>query len=489
MSSKSAPEPRPGRRAWSLAARLTAWYTLSAFALVLGATGFLYWALATNLDREDDEGLADEARLLGAALRRQPADLDALKREAARVPAAHLPSRVDVRILFIRVQNADGRWLVETPGMAEELPSGVFPAPAGTDLEPGGGADVLRDRESYRVLVTRADGAVIQVALNRTREDNLLAEYRHSMWLVLALALAGCALVGYQVARRGLRPLHEIAATARRIRSTTLAEERLAAAGLPAEIAELADTLNDMLGRLEESFARLARFSADIAHELRTPVNNLRGEAEVALGRPRSPEEYREVLGSCLEECGRLARLIDSLLFIARAEDPRTQVERERVDVGRELAAVREFYEAAAAEAGVTLTADAPAGLAADVNRPLLQRAVGNLVANALAYTGPGGRVALTAARDGGGVRIEVADTGCGIAAEHLPHLFDRFYRADRARSSAGGGGVGLGLAIVKTIADLHGGSVSLASEVGHGTRVTLRFPAPAGREEAAGKE
>src|SRR5579871_3494641 len=126
-----------------------------------------------------------------------------------------------------------------------------------------------------------------------------------------------------------------------------------------------------MLDRLEESFGRLARFSADIAHELRTPVNNLRGEAEVALGRARTPAEYRDALGSCLEECGRLARLIDSLLFLARAENPRTQVEREWIDLAKELAAVREFYEAAAAEAGVTLAVAADAAGMAELCRPM----------------------------------------------------------------------------------------------------------------------
>jgi two-component system heavy metal sensor histidine kinase CusS len=479
MSSKRDPEPRAARRAWSLAARLTAWYTGSAFALVLGATGFLYWALTTNLDREDDESLADEVRLLCAGLREGPGDTVALRQEAERASAAR-PSAP----LYVRVLDAEGRPVVETPGMDEALPLGVFPPPGGADAEPRG-ADVRGAHGSFRVLAARADEGVVQVALDRTREDDLLVGYRRSLWLVLVLALGACALTGYQVARRGLRPLWEIAATARRIRSSTLADERLAAAGLPAELAALAVTFNAMLDRLEESFARLARFSADIAHELRTPVNNLRGEAEVALGRPRSPEEYREALSSCLEECGRLARLIDSLLFIARAEDPRTQIERERVDVGRELAAIREFFEAAAAEAGVTITARAPDGLFADLNRPLLQRAVGNLVANALAHTGAGGRVALSAAPEGGGVCIDVTDTGCGIDAAHLPHLFDRFYRADSARSSAGGG-VGLGLAIVKTISELHGGSVCLASEVGRGTRVSLRFPGPAaspGRE------
>jgi two-component system heavy metal sensor histidine kinase CusS len=272
--------------------------------------------------------------------------------------------------------------------------------------------------------------------------------------------------------------VRQITAMARRIRPTHL-DERLQAAGLPAELAALADTFNAMLDRLGESFGRLARFSADIAHELRTPVNNLRGEVEVALGKPRPAEEYRDVLASGLEECVRLSRLIDSLLFLARAEDPRTQVEREPVDVGRELAAVREFYEATAAEAGVKLAAITGPGPVADLNRPFLQRALGNLVANALAHTQPGGAVTLSATQEGGWVRVEVADTGCGIPATHLPYVFDRFYRVDRSRSSASGG-LGLGLAIVKGIAELHGGSVSLASEVGRGTRFTLLLPARA---------
>jgi two-component system heavy metal sensor histidine kinase CusS len=475
MSSKSGPDPggagaRP-RWPWSLAVRLTAWYAGSAFLVVLGATGFLYWALTSNLDREDDEGLLDEARFLAAAWHDRPGDA------VARQETEGLSAGRRYAPLFVRVLDEEGRVVAETPGLGDALPPAAFPPPAGGDT--GRGVEVASPSgRSFRALAVRGGPGVIQVALDRTREEDLLAGYRRSLGLVLLLALGACALGGYRIARRGLRPLHEVAATAGRIRSTTLADERLPAAGLPAELAELAGTFNEMLDRLEESFARLARFSADIAHELRTPVNNLRGEAEVALGRPRSPEEYREVLGSCLEECGRLAQLIDSLLFIARAEDPRTQVGRERVDLGHELEAVREFYAAAAEEKGVTLTAAAAGHLCADLNRALLQRAVGNLVANALAHTERGGRVALRAAPDGDAVRVEVADSGCGIAAAHLPHLFDRFYRVDSARSS---GGVGLGLAIVKSIADLHGGSVSLASEVGRGTRVTLLFPGPCG--------
>src|SRR5262249_45511152 len=154
-----------------------------------------------------------------------------------------------------------------------------------------------------------------------------------------------------------------------------------------------------------------------------------------------------------------------SLLFLARAENPETQIARERVDVGRELAVVREFYEAAASESGVALRVVAPAGLVVHLDRTLFQRAVGNLVANALAHTGPPGTVTLTASRDDDGVRVEVMDTGSGIPLAHLPHVFDRFYRVDSARSNSGGH-VGLGLAIVKSIATLHRGFASIQSEV-----------------------
>jgi two-component system heavy metal sensor histidine kinase CusS len=316
----------------------------------------------------------------------------------------------------------------------------------------------------------------VQVALDRRQEEDLLAGYRRNLCLVLGGALLACAAGGYRIARRGIRPVEQVTALARRVRPTALGE-RVTTAGLPAELLALAGTFNDMLDRLEESFGRLARFSSDIAHELRTPVNNLRGEVEVALGKARTPEEYSEVLGSCLEECGRLTRLIDSLLFLARAESPKTQVTREPVDVGRELEAVREFYEPAAAEAGVRLRVAAEGAGLARVDRALLQRAIGNLVENALRHTPSGGAVTLVAGPAAGGVRLEVADTGCGIAAEHLPHVLDRFYRADRARSAAAGG-VGLGLAIVKGIVEMHGGSVAVASEPGRGTRVTLLLPA-----------
>jgi two-component system, OmpR family, heavy metal sensor histidine kinase CusS len=284
-------------------------------------------------------------------------------------------------------------------------------------------------------------------------------------------------LVGYQIARHSIRPVEDMATTARRISSTNL-RERILPEGYPFELASLAKTFNQTLDRLEGAFERISRFSADIAHDLRTPVNNIRGEAEVALARARSADEYRDVVESCLEEAVRLSDLIGDLLFLARAESPSTNLRRERVDVGELLSGVREYYEASAADGGVSLTTTVGGGLViAELDRTLLQRAVGNLVSNALAHTPPGGAVVLGTTVDPSTIHVEVSDTGVGIPAEALPRVFDRFFRVDSSRSQISGGS-GLGLAIVQSIALLHGGKVDISSELGHGTRVTLHMPA-----------
>jgi two-component system heavy metal sensor histidine kinase CusS len=446
--------------------------------LILAVTGFLYWALVTHLDHEDDQFLADKVHILRAFLREKPHDITPLKQEAEWEWAASQHAQFYVRIL-----DANGQRVIETPGMDQELAPAVFPTAVASDAAPErGGVFRSKDGKSFRILAARAafehpesPERVIQVALDRTYEEELVARYRRNLWLVLGTALFACGLIGYQIARRGLRSVAQITDMARRIRSSTL-DERIETSGLPAELSALAGTFNEMLDRLEESFNRLAQFSADIAHELRTPVNNLRGEAEVALGKPRSAEEYREVLGSCLEECSRLTRIIDSLLFLARAESAETPIATEPLDVGRELAAVRDFYEAAATDAGIVLHWSCSEGVFAHLDRTLFQRALGNVVANALAHTGAGGTITLAADRQGDFVRVEVTDTGCGIPKDHLPHVFDRFYRVDGAPSTTSGR-VGLGLAIVQTIAKLHHGSAAIQSEVGKGTRVILTFP------------
>jgi two-component system, OmpR family, heavy metal sensor histidine kinase CusS len=466
------------RGSWSLAARLTGWYAGSAFVLILAATGFLYWALVSNLDREDDQYLADQVHVLRQLLRDNPDDIVALRR-AVEWDATSRQSAPT----YVRIADREGRAVLETPGMAAELPAEVFPAAAPAGAEPGSAIEIESPAgKSFRVVAAQAavGGSadrtyVLQLAFDRSFEENLLARYRRSMWGTLAAALAGCALAGYFIARRGLRPVGAISRAAGRIRPTTL-HERIAVAGLPAELSALAGTFNAMLNRLEESFQRLDQFSADIAHELRTPLNNLRGEAEVALARPRTPDEHREVLGSFLEEFGRLSHLVDNLLFLARADSADALVERERVDIGAELETVRDFYEAGASEAGVGLAVHLRDTVVANLDRTLLHRALANLVSNALAHTPAGGAVTLTASKSAAAVCVEVSDTGNGIPADHLPHVFDRFYRVDKARSTASGR-VGLGLAIVKSIATLHRGSVTIQSEVGRGTCVRLVFP------------
>jgi two-component system heavy metal sensor histidine kinase CusS len=486
-SSKIGPEAASGSARlpikyprWSLAARLTAWYAGSAFVLILAAICFLYWALVATLDREDDHFLADKARILLTIMRDRPNDDRELREEVERESSGHSAGQ-----LYMRVLDSSGTIIAETAGMRVHLPADQFPAAAASET---GRSAELRSASggSFRVLavlIAGGSGRVVQVAMDRTHEEELLSSYRWYAGLTLTIALLGCAVAGYALARRGLRPLREISQTLQRIGSSTL-HERIDLHLLPVELAALAVTFNDMLNRLEESFLRLERFSADIAHELRTPVNNLRGEVEVALGQPRSPENYREILSSSLEEFGRLASLIDSLLFLARAESPQHQIAKQRLELARELATVREFYEAAAHDAGIELVVTAADGLVADLDRTLFQRAVGNLVANALAYTPRGGTITLNAAREKNGLHVEVIDTGSGISPAHLPHVFDRFYRADPARTS-GGGSVGLGLALVKTIAALHGGSCTIASEIGRGTRVSLVFPLPISAAEA----
>ena len=464
MSSKTGADRRP----WSLAVRLTLWYAGSAFALVLVATGYLYLALVRQLEEEDGEWLAGKVGEVVRAAETRPGDTSGL-RQLVEPGGGRAAERILVRVDDVR---GPAPVMIETPGLSAVVPLGEFPD----------GSAAVRDFRSaegrlYRLRTERTrDGAVVvRAAMDRTEDEVLLEGHRRRLSYVLVLSLVACTAGGYHIARRGVRPVEAIAATAGRIRPTNL-DERIETRGLPAELRTLAGTFNGMLDRLQDALTRLTRFSADIAHELRTPVNNLRGAVEVALGMPRTPDEYRDVLASGLEECGRLARMIDSLLFLARAENPQTEVVREVIDVGRELSTVCEFYEATAAEAGVGLAVASAGPVAAEVNRPLFQRAVGNLVANAIAHTPPGGAVTLTAEAGEVSTRVEVADTGCGIPPDSLPHVFDRLFRVDHARSSAAGN-VGLGLSIVKSVAELHGGTVEITSRVGQGTRVTMNFP------------
>jgi two-component system heavy metal sensor histidine kinase CusS len=227
-----------------------------------------------------------------------------------------------------------------------------------------------------------------------------------------------------------------------------------------------------MLHRLEDSFVRLSQFSADIAHELRTPIGNIRGEGEVALTRSRTADEYREVIESTIVECQHLGHIVDNLLFLARTEAAEGYLERTSFDGRAAIERIAAFHEPIAEEQNVTIGCTGEARFEAD--EMLFGRAVHNLVENAIRHTPSGGSIEISIANRGAHSEVQVRDTGRGIASEHLPRVFDRFYRADSSRSSEG---VGLGLALVKSIMDLHGGSAGIESTPGKGTTVTLSFP------------
>src|SRR5271165_365568 len=467
----------------TLAFRLTVWYAVAGLLMVFFATVSLYLVLVKQLERSTDLFLADKVNVLRTMLRERPDDLVGLREEVELESAARRYEQFYVRLLDER-----GTSFMETPGVAEQLEFSQLITQPQTQSH-SEHAIPLKGKQGQSFRVTSAivpvgssptQNDIIQIAIDVSQKEELLASYRRWFVAVMLGALAVFPVIGYQIARQGIRPMEEMATTARHISSTNL-HERILPEGYPVELASLADTFNKMLDRLEESFERISRFSADMAHDLRTPVNNIRGEAEVALARARTVDEYRDVLGSCLEEAVRLSDLISDLLFLARAESPLTHLHREPVNVAELLDGVRQYYEASAEDGGISLTtAVSSEPVIAELDRTLLQRAVGNLVSNAVAHTPSGGAIILGTTLGTGveasTIRIEVSDSGDGIPPEALPKVFDRFYRVDGSRSQQFGG-TGLGLSIVQSIMLLHGGNVEIASELGQGTRVTLHMP------------
>lgn len=445
------------RRPWSLAARLAATYALCAFGLLALTNLVLFRALEASFDREDDEflamqvaGVRDLLRHPDAAQGLTPGASDAL------APARSVPFRRV--ILKNRIQ-------VETPGMSAFLPPAAFQR---------GPSEVWAKGRLFRLQSISFDGREIQVALDKSQDFALLNGYAHQMLWVLLAGLIVSAGVGYGVARRGLAPLQSIGARMRAVEAQHL-HLRLGGQPWPRELAGLAASFDAMLDRLETAFEKLRRFSADLAHELRTPLSVLRGEAEVALSRPRSPDELRAVLESSLEELARLSQMSETLLFLARAENGAAPPHKAPLDARQELEAVAAYFEADADERGLTLRLEGEAfSLQADA--VLLRRALANLLSNALRHTPRGGRVTISACAQGDEAVFMVSDTGEGIAPEHLSRVFDRFYRADAARLHAGTG-AGLGLSIVASIAALHGGHVEIENQSEGGTRARLLLP------------
>jgi two-component system heavy metal sensor histidine kinase CusS len=432
---------------------LTLWFGVAACALAGAVAGVNYWLLETQRGQDMDEWLAEGACWL--------------RDEHQRGSDAY-SDWADWPEWPVRVIGPDGGVQYESPSMAGLASADAFPepAPVGTDRTIAG--------KRYRLFSSRMDGWTYQLASDQTTNIHLFARYRRNLLLAVLPTVVVGLLGGYLLAWWGFRPIRVMTRAVQAIAPGRLGA-RLPVAGLPAELGDVADAFNGVMDRLQDAFARLDQFAADVAHELRTPVHNLRGGIEVALGQQRTPDDYRRALGAALNEADRLGRLVDRLLFLAQTEDPRREVRREPTDMAQELNDVREFFAPVAAEAGVAVRVEATQGPTFSLDRALFQRAVSNLVGNALAHTPAEGEVRLTAQADQAGLQVTVADTGTGIMPEDLPHLFDRFFRSRAAQ--AAGRGVGLGLAIVRRVTELHGGKVSVESEPGRGTVVRMYFP------------
>jgi heavy metal sensor kinase len=324
-------------------------------------------------------------------------------------------------------------------------------------------------REAGRVT------SLVQVGMSLETVAMTRRRFLLVMATVLPLALLFAGGGGWLLARRALRPVDRMTEATRRISAEHLSE-RLETTGSDDELDRLAVTLNDMLGRLDAAFRQVRQFSADASHELQTPLTILKGEIEVALRAPRSPEEYQRVLVSALEESERIARLVEGLLLLSRADAGVLRMDRQPVDLAELIADVSEYMRPLAEAHGVAMELKSVLPITIQGDRAHLRRLLLNLVDNGIKYTPAGGSVSLTLQRDAAWAVLRIADTGIGLEPEELEQVFQRFYRAPAAVEQ-GKEGSGLGLCIARSIAEAHGGHIQVESSPGQGSAFTVFLP------------
>lgn len=458
---------------WPISLTLALLFFGASAVILLAVSSVLYTALEDKLAVRDRNSLVDYA--LGVQqvlLESSPAGTDWARKAEERAQGS---------LSFdMRVMTSEGQTLLETSDM--EAADRDFPPPAEAPASSMAAVKWKSEAgEAYMLTsawVTQGSAGApryrLQLALDLTESEAILDSYKQELLLVLGIALLAAAAAAAAVVHASLRPLRDFTRAAQSVRADSLSV-RLGAGRWPAELLGLGQAFDQMLARLEEAFVRLSSYSSDMAHEFRTPMQNLIASTTVALSRTRSIEEYQSLLDASLQEYERVSRMVDHMLFIARSENAETRLQRAWLSSEEQFDALLDFFGIAAEEAGVTLQVQGVARIWADAG--LFRQAVSNLLSNALRHTPAHGVIRLGARNDpDGSAIIVVEDSGQGIAAEHLPRLFDRFYRADygRARQTAG---AGLGLAIVQTILRLHGGEVSVSSEAGRGAKFFLRFP------------
>ncbi len=459
----------------SLTARLTLLFATSSGVVLLA----LGWLIGDSIERHfeelDREALQAKLMLAHHAIARITTQ-EALER----LPSQLSNAATGHHDLIMHIVGPDGQVLLSPANNAFSgnwLPNGVAVDDARLLLWSSGG-------HQYRGLVAAVSTGIpgapplqVAVAMDIAHHQIFMSALMQTLWLFVVCAAAVTGVSGWLAASRGLAPLKAMRARAELVTAQKL-DQRLPTDAVPPELAELANTLNEMLARLEEAFRRLSDFSSDIAHELRTPVSNLMTQTQVSLSRPRDAEDYRAILESNAEEFERLGRMISDMLFLAKADNAlgssRLLVSSEPVDLAHEVGELFGFYEALAEEKSIRLILHGAARAQGD--RLMLRRAISNLVSNALRYTPPGGCMEVHLAQQNAVALLTVENPGPDIPPEHLARLFERFYRADPSRNHIGGEGTGLGLAITQAIVLAHKGQISATSANGR-TCFTLHLP------------
>ncbi|MDE1978922.1 MAG: Cu(+)/Ag(+) sensor histidine kinase [Betaproteobacteria bacterium] len=454
------------RRPTSLAARVTIFVGLATTTMFLLSA----WSIEHSIERHF-------ARMDLAELRAAWASVDAaLRRDRASTPNPAQSQGLAEAIagshgVSIVVRHADGRLLYKT--VTPDLDALVRRIPATANLN----LDTLHiwrtSHHVYRGAVLRSGDQTVVVATAIDFHLQYLHKLQNALWAGTLIANLISVLVAGLAVRQGHAPLRRISARMREMTTERL-HTRLDPAHVPIELADLVAAFNAMLTRIEQGFVRLRHVSADIAHELRTPVTNLRTQTQVALSKARDVDAYREILYSNLEEFEHMSAMIGDMLFLAQAEQSSVRRDASGIDLNAEICGLFDYFEAWAEDRGVRLELGGQAGKV-DGDREMLRRALSNLIANAIRYTQHGQSVHVRLSQDERWVRIEICNPGIGIPSEHLPHLFDRFYRVDPSRQRRGEG-AGLGLAIVKSIVEAHAGQVEVTSENGK-TCFSVRLP------------
>ena len=460
----------------SIRFRLTVWYAglLAGLLLLFGVS--IYIGLGQYLRNTLSDSLTKEAQQIGETL------LVNVSVSGEEYVADEIKEHLapEINGTFIRVTRANGSTLYKSGSPRdgsfdpEKVTARGDLTQASTRVEHLSGEGELMicavpftTREGSRFLIEAGE----PLRQSESVLHGLLLTFAVGLPVVVAVAVAG----GYVVMRRALKPVSEITRTAEQISSRNLSE-RLPEAKTGDELETLSLALNKMIARIEHSFRHMNRFTADASHELRTPLTVLRGELEAVAQRPDIPTEARETIESALEESERLSKIVESLLAISRLDAGEALMTRERFDLAELVADTVEQMRLLAEDKRITLSCAAEGAVQVEGDPGRLKQVVVNLADNAIKYTNEGGRVDIRVAAVDGKALLEVSDSGVSIPSDALPHVFERFYRVDKARSRQMGG-AGLGLSIVKSICEAHGGHITVESTEGNGSRFTVKLP------------